>query len=630
MQSSSIMGRGVKRLAAALALACAGGTHAADAPKPSPSIVQAPHYGDSLFYFYQDRYFSSITSIMVSQHFERMSPHDDDAEILRGGLMLSFGLHREAGEIFARLIDKGVKPAVRDRAWFYLAKIRYQRGFNSEAEDAINRIEGKLPGELEVDRVLLKSNLLMARGDYAGAVEALNAMASAKEASRYVRFNMGVALVKSGDAARGTPMLDTLGKAPAENEEIRSLRDKANVALGFTALQENRPQDARTYLERVRLNGMQSNKALLGFGWAAAALKKPEAALVPWLELVKRDISDSAVLEARIAVPYAYAQLGAYGQSLDEYNNAIAAFEQEDKSLDESIAAIRTGKLIDGLMETNPGTEMGWFWKIERLPDMPHAGHLTQVLAQHEFQEAFKNYRDLRFLATNLEGWRDNLGVYSDMLTNRRNAYAERLPKVLDRAKDLSVDALQKRRDTLADELKDAESKQDGVAFADEKERELAQRLEDVEAALRQMGGDPELQAARERARLAKGALVWRLSSEYPTRVWTAQKGMRDTDSGLEEARRREAALAQAQKDEPARHEAFAKRIAELAQRIDALIPRVAELTKEQQQVVQEIAVTELSRQKERLVQYATQAQFAVAQLVDRANQQGAGNASKP
>ena len=34
---------------------------------------------------------------------------------------------------------------------------------------------------------------------------------------------------------------------------------------------------------------------------------------------------------------------------------------------------------------------------------MPHAGHLTQVLAQHEFQEAFKNYRDLRFLAKNLE-----------------------------------------------------------------------------------------------------------------------------------------------------------------------------------------------------------------------------------
>lgn len=626
MQSRSIIGQAVIRMAAALAMACGGGAFAAE----PPHVVQAPHYGDGLFYFYQERYFSSITSLMVSQHFERLPHHEDEAEILRGGLMLSFGLHREAGEIFTRLIEKGVKPAVRDRAWFYLAKIRYQRGFNAQAEEAINRIEGALPGDLEEDRVLLKSNLLMARGAYADAAAALNAMATAKNASRYARFNLGVALIKSGDSTRGTAMLDELGKAPAENEEIRSLRDKANVALGFTALQENRAQDARTYLERVRLNGMQSNKALLGFGWAAASLKQPKLALVPWTELVKRDISDSAVLEARIALPYAYAELGAFGQSLEQYTEAIAAFEQENKSLDESVAAIRAGKLVGGLMDTNPGEEMGWFWKIERLPEMPHAGHLTQVLAQHEFQEAFKNYRDLRFLAHNLEGWRDNLGVFSDMLTNRRNAYAERLPKVLERAKDIGIDALQKRHDDLAAELKDAEEKQDGVAFADEKERDLMQRIESVQAALKQLGDDPEFIPARERARLAQGALVWRLSQEYSPRVWDAQKGMKTTEAGLAEARRRDAALAQAQKDEPARHEAFARRIAELDKRIQALIPLVAQLSKEQQQVVQEIAVAELSRQKERLAAYATQAQFAVAQLVDRANQTRDADHAKP
>ena len=73
------------------------------------------------------------------------------------------------------------------------------------------------------------------------------------------------------------------------------------------------------------------------------------------------------------------------------YNDAIGAFERETRHLDESIAAIRAGKLLDGLLERNPGDEMGWFWNIRQLPEMPHAGHLTQVLAQHEFQEAFKN-----------------------------------------------------------------------------------------------------------------------------------------------------------------------------------------------------------------------------------------------
>ena len=73
-------------------------------------------------------------ALMVSQHFDRVARHADEAEVLRGGMLLSYGMHREAGEIFARLIDKGAPPPVRDRAWFYLAKIRYQRGYLAEAE----------------------------------------------------------------------------------------------------------------------------------------------------------------------------------------------------------------------------------------------------------------------------------------------------------------------------------------------------------------------------------------------------------------------------------------------------------------------------------------------------------------
>ena len=49
------------------------------------------------------------------------------------------------------------------------------------------------------------------------------------------------------------------------------------------------------------------------------------------------------------------------------------------------------------------------------------------------------------------------------------------------------------------------------------------------------------------------------------------------------------------------------------------MMPRVAALTQEQQGEVQELAVAELTRQKERLAAYATQARFAVAQLYDRA-----------
>lgn len=610
--------RALRRSKRALAGAALGCALASAAAQPAPQVAD-PHYGDALFQFFQERYFTSVTTLMVSQHFARLPWHEDDAEVLRGGLLLSYGLHREAGQIFAGLIERGAKPAVRDRAWYYLAKIRYQRGFVAEGLDAIARIEGKLPGALDEDRALLHANLLLARGDAPAAAAVLQRIAPTSAAAPYARYNLGVALVRGGDGGAGRALLDELGRAPAANEELRSLRDKANVALGFAALKDEQPEQARVALERVRLDSPQAPKALLGFGWAAAALKQPKAALVPWTELAGRDATDAAVLEASIALPYAYAELGAYGQALARYQDAIGAYEREQRALDESIAAVRRGTLVDALAAMNPGEEMGWFWNLRELPEMPHASHLAPVLAGHAFQEAFKNYRDLLFLAGNLKGWHDSLGVFGDMVDTRQRAFAERLPEFLSRSRELPMSPLKARRDALAARLQQAEAAADGQAFADAREQTLIERLNNVQAALKQAGDDPEAAAARERARRVAGALEWQLAQRHAERLWTARKALAATDTALAEAREREAALVKAQRDEPARIAAFAQRIPPLAQRITALIPRVDSLAAEQKREVQELAVAELQRQKERLNGYTVQARYAIAQLQDRA-----------
>ena len=607
----------MRRLREFALAALLAGSGASVAAETRVNVVKAPHYGDTLFHFFQDRYFTSVTNLMVSQHFNRLPPHEDEAEVLRGGLFLSYGMHREAGDVFARLIDQGSAPPVRDRAWFYLAKIRYQRGYLAAAAEAIGRVENPLPGELEEDRALLRANLLMARQDYAGAAQVLGEMKSGS--GSYARYNLGVALIKSGETARGVALLDELGRAPAHSEDSRSLRDKANVALGFAALQDHQPQQARTYLERVRLSSPQANKALLGFGWAAAAMKQPQAALVPWTELAQRHAADTAVLEARLALPYALAELRAYGQSLQRYEEAVAGFERESAQLDESVAAIRAGKLVEGLLRLNPGEAMGWFWSIRQLPQLPHAGHLAQLLAEHEFQEAFKNYRDLQFLATNLRQWQEKLDVFGTMLENRRRAYAQRLPQVREQERTLGIAELERRGRDLASELARAEAESDAAGFADARERDLIARLMQVRQTLQRHADDPQLAETRERYRRVAGALSWRLNQQLPDRLWEAKKNLKSLESELVRARRLDARLAQAQRDEPARFERLAARIEQLAQQVDAQLPRVEQLAHEQQQAVQELAAAALLRQKERVAAYASQARFAVAQLHDRA-----------
>ncbi len=605
-------------LAALLTCVLSGGVGTAAAQAVSGTLIKDPHYGDSLFHFYQQRYFTSVTGLMASQHFERVANHADEAEVLRGGLFLSYGLHREAGEVFARLIDHSASPKVRDRAWFYLAKIRYQRGLLEQSEEAIARIGAALPPGLEEERVLLHGNLLMARGEYAAAAEVLGRLTS--KASQYARFNLGVALVKGGDLAAGARLLDELGRAPATGEEARGLRDRANVALGFAALQDGQPQQARAYLERVRLSGLHANKALLGFGWAAAELKQPKLALVPWSELAAREVADAAVLEARLAVPYAYGELGAYGQAMQFYQQAIAVYDAEHVALDDSVAAIRAGRLVEGLLAANPDEELGWLTKIDKLPEMPHAGHLADVLAEHAFQEGFKNFRDLLFLERNLRQWRETLSAFRDMLANRRAAFAERLPQVRSQESALGVPELEQRAAALAAEVQRIEAQADVAGLADRKERELAARLAGVFEVLKRLPDDEATTSARQRADRIAGALLWQQTQRYPERLWQAKKGVQVIEATLADAKRAAAALGEAQRDEPTRFERFATRIEALEKRIDAMLPRAVDLARAQQQQVQEIAVAALQRNKQRLVEYASQARFAVAQIHDRAH----------
>ena len=625
----------LKPLLAAAGLMLCGALYAAAPQKAADYTheIKDPYYGNTLFEFYQDHDFTTLTELMASQHFGRVSHHSEEAEVLRGGILLSYGLHREAGEVFEHLIDIGTAPATRDRAWFYLAKIRYQRGYPEQAEAALKHIGTALPKELQEERALLQANLLMARGDYAGAVNVLQAQQNAP--SDYVTYNLGIALIKSGAAARGIALLNGLGQAPEPDEEHRALRDRANLALGFSTLSDNQPltNPAGIYFERIRLNSKESSKALLGMGWAAVAGKDYMAALIPWQELALRDDNDTAELEAKIAVPYAYAELGALGQSARLYNDAIASFEQEDAKLDESISAIKSGQMTQALLADNPGHDMGWFWYIRAVPAMPHASHLAHVLAQHEFQEAFKNYRDLLFLSANLEQWRDKLGVFENMLDNRRKAFADRLPQVTEKTRDTGISALQSRQAALQTQLTDGLSAADGVAFADARQLELLARSSSAQNLIMSHPGDADFSAAQQRVRLARGALFWQLAQQYPQRSWDASKDLQEIGRQLERATQLEAELQQAQHDEPLRFDQLEQRIKAIAETINSTMPRIAALTSAEQQAVQDIAVAELSHEKALLTQYSSQARFALAQLYDRGSddfRQEAFHAIKP
>ena len=149
---------------------------------------------------------------------------------------------------------------------------------------------------------------------------------------------------------------------------------------------------------------------------------------------------------------------------------------------------------------------------------MPHASHLTQVMAGHEFQEAFKNYRDLRFLDRNLKDWEDKPASSATCWTTAAVPTPERPPAVQAQARAVNLKALAERRDAVATEVERAVREQ-GSASLRQSERPRAARCgRRREEGRSDVSDAAEAERIRERTRLVSGALTWRLAQEYPAR----------------------------------------------------------------------------------------------------------------
>jgi hypothetical protein len=591
-----------------------------DRDAPPPTQVRDLDYGDVLFHFFQDDYFGSIVRLEAYRDVGRMQAHADEAALLSGGLYLSLGLHTEASRIFDRLLAGPVPPSVRDRAYFYLARIAYQRGYDEDALRNLGRIGAPLTGRLEPERRLLESNVLMALGRYDEAATWLSQWTDTTGWSHFARFNLGVALVRSGDAARGQAFLEQVGTLAPRNEEEAALRDRANLALGFARLQERGGDEAVAALSRVRLDGPFTNRALLALGWAETNADRPERALVPWLELQQRKVIDASVQESLLAVPYAYVRLASNGQASQHYRTALGAYATESRRIEESITAIRAGGFLDTVLEAAPrNDDVGWFWQLEALPDAPHTRYLYQLLASHEFQEGLKNYRDLRLMQANLARWRESLAAFDAMIEARELATATREPRRAEALASLDLDAYAARHAELTARHAQAVERRDVVAFATDAERSHWDTVASVGERIDALPPGPRQDDLAERARLLRGVLLWNLDAEFKWRAANARRDLERAEAALAQARRQAEAIAAAGELVPRNTAGFAGRVRELAARVERIGPAIDATAAAQERVLADLAVRELRAQQRRLADYATQAQFALASLYDGA-----------
>lgn len=257
-----------------------------------------------------------------------------------------------------------------------------------------------------------QATLKVSTPDSIEAFRYMNSSVEAVRATAYGRYNLAIATLRSGDAQTALSWLDLLGRTQTEDSELLSLRDKANLALGWHFLEQKQGRTAMGVLGRIRSEGLASNRALLGMGWAQLApagerleraqlgrstarapdqvgdlpapvrnslerlrVLEPEVsgnwmgpssferedppkdrreglnkALTIWTLLLERDERDPAVQEAKLAVAYAHDQLRNGPAARQAYGVAIDALKRVDSAIEAESTFVGSGELRTALL----------------------------------------------------------------------------------------------------------------------------------------------------------------------------------------------------------------------------------------------------------------------------------------
>ena len=587
-----------------------------------PQQVLDLHYGEVLFHFYQEDYFTAISHLMVYRQQNLLQHHSDESELLLGGLQLSYGMPDQAERRFDRLLDRNTDADLRNRIWYYLTKISYQRGHYRRALGKLQKIEKPDDKSIGIELAVLNANLHMALGENGEAAEVLENTSAPDGWEEYLRINRGIALLRAGELEEGRKTLDKLGKVDADSEELRALRDRANLGLGYELLRAGDAEQAREYLNRVRLQGPFIQAALLGAGWADAERGDYEQALTPWLALLELASYEAPVQEAHLAVPYAFAQLGDSKRAIYFYERAIGYFDEEQQQLDAAIQGTRSGELLSLLSQTDTGISGGWMHDTPTLEGVPSGRYLVDILSSHSFQEPLKDYRDLGYLQQLLNEWLENIDLYYDMVDARRLAYQQRAPLIRERLERQEAKALYQRWQDYQSLTLAQHGSGDPIDLATGKEKQQWRTLRKVQATLASLAPEPRHTNMLAKARWLQGILYWQIQADYKTRLWDVEKQLQALEAPVTEAASKHQQVSDALENVQVGFDGYDKRIAAMRKRILALLPDIQTSRDNASDQLQRLALKELETRKQRLASYRIQARYALARSYDQIAQQ--------
>ncbi|PKG98449.1 lipopolysaccharide assembly protein LapB [Paraglaciecola sp. MB-3u-78] len=639
-----------------------------------PNSVQIEKaYQQVLYEYYQGNFSLALTKMAIlEQKFPNglnqipdfLSGYQVEPELLKGGMSLAYGLDNQAADIFLRLLKNNIEPDVTAYSWLLLGKTYYQKRQFSDAAQALQQIrhdnaDKYFEPSSRDNWLYMQSQLqgyLLGQGAEGTDIQWLEQLSEDSIYRDYVQYNQALALLQKGESQQAIIGLSSLtnnssgfvsrwmGWAEpifsASDEqsvvaERAAIRDRANLTLGYTLLQQGDPHQGFRVFEKIRTEGLDAEAALLGYGWAAAQKDELQTALAIWQRLIHMPQNSEYTLEAYLASAYAYETAFAPGQSLQVLQLGLDRFKQALVDLDQVAQQVDKRQFILDLLPNIANSQ-----RADDAENAEHAENVSlntkgqqfntaqlfdSVSVSNEFRSGLSALEQSRDLQQQLQSWQQRMQQYHLMLDERQVERRKRAKHILQNRTLDQLSALQVQRDALAQVIDTAKQQQDGQVFMSLQSQKWLDRVKRSEKRLatitqlkKQLGQPPLDDAYQRRVDRVAGRLVWQASEAYSANTWQAQKALNQLDAEIAKAQQRQQQLLIQLAAKPD----FAKqrlRVSALAQRINIEIVKSNSV---QDALIEQLSETFnqfIRAHKQKISQYILQAQLAMVRLNDQA-----------
>jgi hypothetical protein len=216
--------------------------------------------------------------------------------------------------------------------------------------------------------------------------------------------------------------------------------------------------------------------------------------------------------------------------------------------------------------------------------------------------------------------WQRSLDSFEGLIALRHAYYEPLLPEIDRQFRKLDAQARlrQEQRKHVEQRLQQMLIIPNSDALATSEERRAADRLEQLASRLQDLN-DPESEALRRRLDRLRGVLTWNVETQYHQRLTQAHEHLRELNEDMEILTARYDAFVRARQAATHSYVGYEIPVNRLRVRVGEALERLELLMAKQGNILESVAINELTERRERIEAYQNQARFAFADSYDRA-----------